>query len=45
MLSTAANELIIQTEVGTPMGNLFGRFWVPALLSSELVESGGPRFA
>ena len=26
---------------GTPMGNLFRRFWLPALLSSELTEADG----
>lgn len=36
MLNTADNELLTKTGPGTPMGELFRRFWVPALLSSEL---------
>jgi phthalate 4,5-dioxygenase len=38
MLSRADNELITRTNPGTAMGELFRRFWVPALLSSELAE-------
>jgi phenylpropionate dioxygenase-like ring-hydroxylating dioxygenase large terminal subunit len=38
MLSRADNELITRTGPGTGMGELFRRFWVPALLSSELPE-------
>jgi nitrite reductase/ring-hydroxylating ferredoxin subunit len=38
MLSTADNELITRTGPGTGMGELFRRFWIPALLSSELPE-------
>ena len=30
------NELLTQTGRGTPMGTLLRRFWIPALLSSEL---------
>ena len=36
MLSAEDNELITQTDRGTPMGELFRRFWLPALLSEEL---------
>jgi phenylpropionate dioxygenase-like ring-hydroxylating dioxygenase large terminal subunit len=36
MLSKEDNELITNTERGTPMGELFRRFWLPAALSSEL---------
>jgi len=36
MLSKEDNDLITQTDRGTPMGELFRRFWVPALLSEEL---------
>jgi phthalate 4,5-dioxygenase len=36
MLSKEDNELITQTDRGTPMGELFRRFWLPALLSEEL---------
>ena len=38
MLSKEENELLTQTGPGTPMGELFRRFWLPALLSSELPE-------
>ena len=36
MLSVEDNELITNTDRGTPMGELFRRFWIPALLSEEL---------
>src|SRR5215211_1508050 len=36
MLSKADNELLCRTGPGTPMGELFRRFWLPALLPSEL---------
>ncbi len=36
MLTKEENELITQTGPGTPMGELFRRFWLPALLPSEL---------
>src|SRR5919197_1494243 len=36
MLSKADNELLCHTDAGTPMGELFRRFWLPALLPSEL---------
>jgi hypothetical protein len=30
------NDLITKTDRGTPMGELFRRFWIPALLAEEL---------
>jgi phthalate 4,5-dioxygenase len=36
MLSKEDNELITKTDRGTPMGELFRRFWIPALLAEEL---------
>src|SRR5438067_9089685 len=36
MLSREENELLARTGPGTPMGNLYRRFWLPALLPSEL---------
>jgi phenylpropionate dioxygenase-like ring-hydroxylating dioxygenase large terminal subunit len=36
MLNAADNELLCRTNPGTPMGELFRRFWLPALLSDEL---------
>ena len=38
MLNPAENELLTRTGPGTPMGNLFRRFWLPALLPRELPE-------
>jgi phthalate 4,5-dioxygenase len=42
MLSTHDNEMLTRTGAGTPMGDLFRRFWVPALLSEEAAEPDGP---
>jgi len=42
MLSQADLDLLTQTGPGTPMGNLLRRFWVPALLPSELPEGDCP---
>lgn len=36
MLTKEENELLTRTGPGTPMGELFRRFWIPALLSEEL---------
>ena len=36
MLSPDDNERLVRTASGTPMGELFRRFWTPALLGSEL---------
>jgi phthalate 4,5-dioxygenase len=36
MLTQEDNELLTRTGPGTPMGELFRRFWVPALLPGEL---------
>src|SRR5438128_8000230 len=36
MLSKEDNALLCSTRPGTPMGELFRRFWLPALLPSEL---------
>jgi phthalate 4,5-dioxygenase len=36
MLSLEENELLTRVGPGTAMGRLFRRFWVPAMLSSEL---------
>src|SRR4030088_1984559 len=36
MLSPEENELLTRTGPGTPMGNLYRRFWLPALLPSEV---------
>ncbi len=36
------HQLLTQTGPGTPMGELFRRYWMPALLSSELEQPDGP---
>jgi len=36
------NELLTQTGAGTPMGELFRRYWIPALMSTELPEADCP---
>src|SRR4029077_10303598 len=41
MLSHAENEIVTRTGPGTPMGNVMRRYWVPALMSSELPEADG----
>src|SRR5215216_5230956 len=38
MLSREDNELIARVGPGTPMGEVFRRFWLPALLERELPE-------
>ncbi len=35
-LSKDDNELLTRTDAGTPMGDLFRRFWLPTLLPEEL---------
>lgn len=42
MLSRADNDMLVQTSAGTPMGELLRRFWIPALLSSEIAEPDCP---
>ena len=36
MLPKDDNTLITQTGPGTPMGELFRRYWLPAMISEEL---------
>jgi phenylpropionate dioxygenase-like ring-hydroxylating dioxygenase large terminal subunit len=42
MLRKEQNDFITQTNAGTPMGNLFRSYWIPALLAEELPENDGP---
>ena len=42
MLSTEDNELLTRVGPGTPMGNLMRQYWLPALLSSEVLADGEP---
>ena len=41
MLRKEQNDLLTQTGTGTPMGELFRRYWLPALLAEEVAEAGG----
>jgi phenylpropionate dioxygenase-like ring-hydroxylating dioxygenase large terminal subunit len=41
MLSKEENELLTRTGPGTPMGEVFRRYWVPAALAEELPEADG----
>jgi phthalate 4,5-dioxygenase oxygenase subunit len=42
MLKTEVNELLTQTGPGTPSGDLFRQYWLPALLAEELPENDAP---
>jgi len=42
MLTQEENQRLTQTDPGTPMGELFRRFWLPAMLSTELPEPDCP---
>jgi phthalate 4,5-dioxygenase oxygenase subunit len=42
MLKPEENELLTRVGPGTPMGNLYRRYWTPALLASEVAEPDGP---
>lgn len=41
MLSRQDNETLVRTGAGTPMGELIRRYWIPALLSSEIPDPDG----
>src|SRR6476661_4384536 len=41
-MNKETSELLTRTGSGSPMGNLMRRYWVPALLSSEIAEPDGP---
>ena len=42
MLTREENELVTRTGPGTPMGEAMRRYWIPALLSTELPEPDCP---
>ena len=42
MLSHEENHRITHTGPGTPMGETLRRYWMPALLATELTEADGP---
>ncbi|HWK35446.1 Rieske 2Fe-2S domain-containing protein [Sphingomonas sp.] len=41
-MTSEENKLLASTKPGTPMGELFRRFWLPAVTSTELVADGSP---
>src|ERR1700722_15299749 len=41
MLTPADNERLTRVGPGTPMGNLFRRYWIPAALSEQLADPDG----
>ncbi len=42
MLRRDINDLLTETGPGTPMGELFRRYWMPALLAEELPANDSP---
>jgi phthalate 4,5-dioxygenase oxygenase subunit len=42
MLNDDQNQILTRTGPGTPMGQLFRRFWIPVLLSRELPRPDHP---
>ena len=42
MTTVQENDELTRTGPGTPMGALFRRYWLPALLASEVAEPDGP---
>ena len=42
MLRKEVNDLLTQTDAGTPMGELFRQYWIPAMLGSELPADDCP---
>ncbi len=42
MLKKEHSDLLTQTGPGTPMGEMFRRYWMPALLAEELPENDCP---
>jgi phenylpropionate dioxygenase-like ring-hydroxylating dioxygenase large terminal subunit len=41
MLKHEENERLVRVAAGQPAGELFRRYWLPALLASELPEKDG----
>ena len=44
MLTVEDNELLTRTGPGTPMGDLFRRFWMPVALTRELIKQRSAPF-
>jgi phthalate 4,5-dioxygenase oxygenase subunit len=43
VLKKEINDLLTQTGPGTPMGEVFRQYWIPALLAEELPEDDCPQ--
>jgi phthalate 4,5-dioxygenase oxygenase subunit len=41
MLTSDENQLLTQTNAGTPMGDLYRRFWLPVMLAEEVPIADG----
>ncbi|HYZ15025.1 MAG TPA: Rieske 2Fe-2S domain-containing protein, partial [Candidatus Acidoferrum sp.] len=42
-LTHEQQETLVRVGPGTPMGDLLRRYWIPVLLSEELLEADGPQ--
>ena len=42
-MDKAMADTLVHTDPATPMGKLMRRYWVPALMSSEIAEADGPQ--
>ena len=42
MLRNEQNDLLTRTGPASPMGEMFRRYWIPALLAEELAANDGP---
>ena len=42
MVSRTDNEVLTRTSRGTPLGDVMRRYWLPALLSTEVPEPDDP---
>src|SRR5262252_5090718 len=42
MITHEQNEYLCRTNAGTPMGELFRRYWIPAMLAEELPRPNCP---
>lgn len=43
MLKTEDNELLTRTGPGTPMGEMFRKYWIPVMKSEEIEADGAPK--
>ncbi len=43
MLGNKENEMLTRTDPGTPLGDLFRRYWHPVGLSDEITSGGKPK--